>query len=77
MQNHNLISLTVQFLNLIINMYNYEKFDRDMFYYITKLKIKFLEDSILSISSLEEKKEILSILDNYKGICYCLESESK
>jgi hypothetical protein len=77
MEIYSLISFTVCFLNLIINMYNSREIDRNTFYNISKLKIKFLEDSIFNIPSLEEKNKILSVLDNCKKICSYLESEPK
>ncbi len=77
MEIYNLISFTVYFLNLIINLHNSKKIDCYMFNNIAKLKIKFLEDNILNITSPEEKNEILSVLDNCKRICRYLESGSK
>jgi len=74
MKDYSLTSFTVCYLDLLINLYNSRKIDYTVFYNISKLKIKFLEDSISSIQSLEEKNKILSILANCKKIYCHLES---
>jgi len=60
---HNLLIVTINFLELLIILYERRKIQYSTFYECSKQKIKFLEDNITEIASIKKREEARLILN--------------